>query len=283
MLLDLRGGASKNRKKASKGSTARTASGKKKVGAEKRAEKKNTTSVGTSLGKLYSDTPLLTRIYITIILAFTALGYALGEENTHAFLALDPIRLLKGFEIWRPFTAASYLGPVSVGWIFSFYNLYRYGTMLETFYNRANYLVFIVSQVVMLTFLSLLIGNPFFASSMITAMLWVYGRTDPDGETSWIVTRVPNWALPYCLMLSDCAQAQSLSAVVPHILGILSGHFFYFHRDIWPKIGGETWLEAPEAVVNMIDPASKSTAGKDAIAKALKARKKGKGKKLGRR
>lgn len=84
------------------------------------------------------------------------------------------------------------------------------------------------------------------------------------------------------MMVSDSAQAQSLSAAVPHVLGILSGHFFYFHREIWPKIGGEAWLEAPEAVVSMVDPDSKSSAGKDAIAKALKARKKGKGKKLGK-
>jgi membrane associated rhomboid family serine protease len=232
--------------------------------------------------KLYKDTPLLTRTFITAIFFFTILGYVLGEENTHDFLALDPIRTLKGFEIWRPFTAVAYLGPISMSWLISLYNLYTYGTRIETHYNRSTFLVFLLTQVLMLSFLSLLMGSPFYASAMISAMLWVFSRTDPDGQANWVITRVPNWSLPYLMMVSDSAQAQSLSAAVPHVLGILSGHFFYFHREIWPKIGGEAWLEAPEAVVSMVDPDSKSSAGKDAIAKALKARKKGKGKKLGK-
>jgi len=275
-LLALRGGASKK-----KGKTARTASGKKKVGADK-AAKRAESGPSKSITKLYTDTPLLTRIFITAILGSTILGYILGEENTQAFLALDPIRTIKGFEIWRPFTSASYLGPISMTWIISLYNLYTYGTRIETHYNRSNFLVFLVTQIVMLSFLSMLIGSPFFASAMIAAMLFVFSRIDPDGQTNWLVTRVPNWSLPYLMMVSDSAQAQSLSAAVPHIIGILSGHFFYFHREIWPKVGGEAWLEAPDVVVSMIDPDSKSKTGKDAIAKALKARKKGKGKKLGR-
>jgi hypothetical protein len=65
-------------------------------------------------------------------------------------------------------------------------------------------------------------------------------------------------------------------------MGILSGHFYQFHRFIWPKTGGEEWLRAPDFLVRRLDPqAASRDAAKESIAKALKKRKRGKGKKLG--
>jgi len=87
--------------------------------------------------------------------------------------------------------------------------------------------------------------------------------------------------LPYGLMFADVLQAQSGAAAVPHIMGILSGHFYFFHRFIWPKTGGQDWLEAPDFLVERMDPNAASKAkGKDSINKALKNRKR-KGRKLG--
>jgi hypothetical protein len=71
---------------------------------------------------------------------------------------------------------------------------------------------------------------------------------------------------------------------MPHILGILSGHFYHYHRFVWPKTGGEDWLSAPDFLVELLDPNSAvKNAAKDSVSKALKLRKRGKGKKLGSR
>ena len=83
-------------------------------------------------------------------------------------------------------------------------------------------------------------------------------------------------------MATDVLQAQSASAALPHILGILSGHFYHFHRFIWPKTGGEDWLTAPDFLIERMDPnAATKSASKESVNKALKSRKRGKGKKLG--
>mmetsp|Transcript_18523 Transcript_18523/g.38178 ORF Transcript_18523/g.38178 Transcript_18523/m.38178 type:complete len:325 (-) Transcript_18523:80-1054(-) len=278
-LLDIRGGASKKRKKKSRtGSLNKTVTGKTKVGAKKAAEKKASSKDG--LSKWYADIPPLTKIYVNCILICTTLGLLLGEERSQSVLALDPMRLLYGFEIWRPLTAASFLGPPSISWLMSGYYLYEYGSSLEKAYGPAEYLVFLLTQIGLLTVFSSLLGIPFFTQSVITGMLHVLSRAMPHQKVKWLVITVPYWTLPYGLMVSDMLQSKSAAAAMPHILGILVGHFYQFNRFVWPRTGGEDWLRAPDFLVNKLDPNSTQSAAKASIKKALK-KKRGAGKRLG--
>ena len=79
-------------------------------------------------------------------------------------------------------------------------------------------------------------------------------------------------------MASDVLQAGNAGAALPHVLGILSGHVYYFHKNVWPKLGGEDWLIPPEFLVSRLEGRCKA---KDSISNALKSRKKGAGRKLG--
>lgn len=218
-----------------------------------------------------------------MIFACTFLGLLLGEERAQAVLALDPMRLIYGLELWRPFTAASFLGSPSISWLMSGYYLYEYGASLEKAYGPAEYIVFLITQITLLTLFSAMLGIPFFTQSVITGMLHVLSRAMPHQKVKWLVITVPYWTLPYGLMVSDVLQSQgSAAAAVPHILGILVGHFYQFNRFIWPKTGGEDWLRAPDFLVGKLDPnAAVKNAAKESINKALQKRKRGKGKKLG--
>lgn len=85
-------------------------------------------------------------------------------------------------------------------------------------------------------------------------------------------------------MASDVLQSGNAMAALPHVLGILSGHLYYFHKNVWPKMeGGEDWLSPPEFLRRRIDSGGgeQSSNNKESISNALKARKKGRGKKLG--
>lgn len=278
-ILQVRGGAkSKKRKgKTASLSSSRTATGNKKVQSGAAKEEKSTFS--DSLQKYKQILPL-TRIYITMVVGATLLGMILGEELTQGLLALDPMRVIYGLEMWRPFTAATFLGPPSIGWLMSGYYLFEYGSALERAYGTAQHLVFLLSQVVMLSVLSVLFGQPFFTPSVITAMLHVLSRAMPNQKVKWLVFTVPYWALPYGLMATDVLQAGSPAAALPHVLGIMSGHFYHFHKFIWPKMGGEDWLSAPDFLTNRFDANAKKDT-KAAVASALKNRKRGKGRKLG--
>jgi membrane associated rhomboid family serine protease len=277
-ILQVRGGAkNKRRGKSASLSSTRTATGKKKVQSGAAKEEKSTFS--DSLQKYKQILPL-TRIYITMVVGATLLGMILGEELTQGLLALDPMRVIYGLEMWRPFTAATFLGPPSIGWLMSGYYLFEYGSALERAYGTAQHLIFLLSQVVMLSVLSVLFGQPFFTASVITAMLHVLSRAMPNQKVKWLVFTVPYWALPYGLMATDVLQAGSPAAALPHVLGIMSGHFYHFHKFIWPKMGGEDWLTAPDFLTRRFDPNAKKDT-KAAVASALKNRKRGKGRKLG--
>lgn len=276
-VLDIRGGAKRRpTKTASLSSTKKTVTGKTKVGA---AAKEKKSAVSDTLQKYKQILPL-TRIYISMVGIVTLVGMILGEELTQELMALDPLRVLYGLELWRPLTAACFLGPPSVGWLMSGYYLFQYGSTLERAYGTAQHLIFILTQIVFLSILSALLGQPFFAPSIITAMLHVLSRSMPHQKVKWLVFTVPYWALPYGLMATDVLQAGSPMAALPHVLGIISGHFYHFHKFIWPKMGGEGWLVAPDFLVQRLDPnAKKST--KDVVNISLK-RKRGKGRKLGK-
>ena len=282
-LLDLRGGAKSGSKtktrtaSLSSKSSSKTATGKKKVGA---AEKEKKSALSDTLQKYKKILPL-TRVHITLVGVATLLGLILGEELTQGLLALDPIRVMYGLELWRPLSAAAFLGPPSIGWLMNGYYLFEYGSSLERAYGSAQHFMFLASQIFMLSALSSVTGMPFFANSLITAMLHVLSRAMPHQKVKWLIFTVPYWSLPYGLMATDVLQAQSAMAALPHIIGILSGHFYHFHKFVWPKLGGEDWLVPPAFITKRLDPDARAEQAKESVAKALKNRKRKGGRKLG--
>ena len=288
-FLQIRGGATARKGKGRKGgrtaslsststsSKKKTVTGKNKVTGTKKEEPKPQNAAL----KWYKSLLPLTKVYITSVGLCTLVGLVLGEEMAQGLLALDPMRVVYGLEIWRVFTAASFLGPLSISWLMSGYYLYEYGSSLEKAYGTAQFSVFLFSQLVLLSLLSGLCGFPFFGQSMITAMLHVLSRAMPNQKVKWLIFTVPYWALPYGLMATDVLQSQKPDAAFPHIIGILAGHFYHFHKNVWPKSGGQDWLSAPDFLSQALDPNARKSASKDSLNKALKSRKKSKGRKLG--
>uniref|UniRef100_A0A7S3PV39 Derlin n=1 Tax=Chaetoceros debilis TaxID=122233 RepID=A0A7S3PV39_9STRA len=283
-ILEIRGGATRKRggKSASLSSldakkrVKKTASGSTKVG--KQPEKES--PLNNTMQKYKAILPM-TRLYITLVGISTLLGVILGEEAGQVILGLDPIRFIYGLEMWRPITAASFLGPPSIGWLMSAYYLFEYGSSLERVYGTSQQLIFLITQVGILSMTAILFGQPFFGQSVITSMLHVLSRSMPHQKVKWLIFTVPYWTLPYGLMASDVLQGGA-AAALPHVLGVLSGHCYYFHKFVWPKMGGEDWLVAPDFLVRRLEPDSAANnAGRKSIETALKKRKKGKGRKLG--
>ena len=291
-ILDIRGGASRKKRggktatlysSSQKKSPKKTATGKAKVRGSVKDEPEKS-AVSDTLKKYKAILPL-TRIYITTVGIVTLLGLLLGEEMAQGVLALDPIRTINGLELWRPITAACFLGPPSISWLMNAYYLFEYGSSLERAFGTAEHLLFLFIQIIFLSVCSIFFGQPFFAQSVITSMLHVLSRSMPNQKVKWLIFTVPYWTLPYGLMATDVLQAQgNAAAALPHIMGILSGHLYFFHKNVWPKIGGEDWLVPPEFMRRKLDQdygggdVSKS---KESISNALKSRKKGKGRKLG--
>jgi membrane associated rhomboid family serine protease len=270
-LLDLRGGAKSKTK-------PRTATGKKKVGA---AQKEDKAPMSDSMA-LFKRIPLLTRSYLALVFAVTFLGsIILGDELTQEIFGMDPMRVINGLQLWRPLSAAAFLGPMSLGWVFDGYHLYEYGSTMERAYGTSQHFIFLLSQAVLLSIFSSLIGLPFFATGVIAAMLHVLSRATPHQKVKWVVLTVPHWLLPYGFMTSDVLQSQNPMAAIPHILGILSGHFYHFHKFVWPKVGGEDWLVPPMFLRRLLEPDVVRAEATTTASKVLKNRKRKSGRKLG--
>jgi membrane associated rhomboid family serine protease len=168
-----------------------------------------------------------------------------------------------------------------MNWLLSAYNLFNYGSQLERAYGKAQYMLFMMTQMFLLTCLATLLGQPFFPLALITGMLHVLSRTTPNEKVEFFRMRVSYWMLPACNAIADMLNAQgSIGAMVPHVMGMLSGHFYYFNKVLWPQMdGGQDWLVAPDFLVSIMND-ERSSKSKDAVNKALKKRK-GKGRKLG--
>ncbi|KAG7341550.1 Der1-like family protein [Nitzschia inconspicua] len=265
----MRGGASKRKST----SAAKTVTGKKKLS----KGKEDVESPMADLMAFLMTVPTFTRIYLYGMVFITVLGNLIGEERAHAIFSLDPMRVLFGMEIWRPLTAACFLGKPSMQWVTSLYSVFKYGSQLERSYKGAQFLVFLATTLFLSSMLSTVLGQPFIAQAVITSMLHVLARTTPNETVVWYVMKVPHFTLPYLNALTDCFNAQgSLAAMIPHIIGILAGHFYFFHKVLWPKMErGEDWLIAPDFLVEVVD-------GKDVTNKDKKKNKrKSGGRKLG--
>lgn len=246
-IIDVRGGATRSKAPSR---TGKTATGKTKIGAKNNKEKPNVFSA------FYKSLMPVTKYHAGTAVGLTVAGILLGDELTQQLFSLDPIRSIYGKQIWRFLTAGSYFGPPSMGFLFGIYYLLKYGSDLEKHHGSAQHLILLLTQLVVLSSCCMLLGLPFFATPLITAVLHVLCRTDPHSKVRWFVIEVPFWLLPYGMAITDVCQQQTLTAAVPHILGMLTGHFYEFHKNIWPKVRGEDWLVAPGFVSAVLDPDS---------------------------
>ncbi len=73
----------------------------------------------------YRATPTITRLHLTASLVLTGLGLVIVDPS---YFLLDPVRIVAGLQLWRPFTAAAFLGPPSMSWVSNLYFLHQYGT-----------------------------------------------------------------------------------------------------------------------------------------------------------
>jgi hypothetical protein len=79
----------------------------------------------------YRSTPTITRLHLTLALVLTALGTLVVDPY---YFLLDPVATVAGLQLWRPFTAAAFLGPPSMSWASNIYFLHQYGACVFVFF-----------------------------------------------------------------------------------------------------------------------------------------------------
>eukprot|EP00922_Rhytidocystis_sp_ex-Travisia-forbesii_P018939 GHVS01028124.1.p1 GENE.GHVS01028124.1~~GHVS01028124.1.p1 ORF type:complete len:296 (-),score=38.51 GHVS01028124.1:313-1164(-) len=167
-----------------------------------------------------------------------------------ALLVLD-MRLVVGrLHVWRLFTNFLVIGRFSFGWLLHMYLFCQFSTKLEQSavfeQHVSGYLHFILFQMLCLDLFSACLyyptGLPQLGTSLLFAILYYWSRREPYAHVGMWGFTVEAYKFPFVLMLLDLMMGNSLMS---DIFGLLSGHIYYFLRELWPADGGPNLLETP--------------------------------------
>ncbi|XP_010919662.2 derlin-1 [Elaeis guineensis] len=197
-------------------------------------------------GEYYRSLPPVTKAYGVFCLMTSAADRLHLFNVVHILLYYDLV--LKQFQVWRLVTNFFFLGRFSIYFGLRFLMLARYGVMLEKgpFKQRtADFLWMMIFGALSLLVIGLIpqLRFPFMGPSLVFMMLYVWSREVPNSQIriAGLVT-MKGVYLPWAMIALDLIFNDPL---VPDILGILSGHLYYFLAVLYPLSGRQNILKTP--------------------------------------
>ncbi|CRG97340.1 DER1-like protein, putative [Plasmodium gallinaceum] len=193
----------------------------------------------------YNNLPHVTKYMITLIFLVTLL-ISCNLLNVIYFI-LDWNLIYNNYHIWRIFLNFLFIGKFSLSWVFFMSLLSQFSSSLEKntiFTSPGSYLYFITIQCIFLSCISILFywprGYPFLGNSLLFAIIYYWSRREAWSQVSIYFFTVKGYQLPFALIFLHLIMGQSLWV---DIMGLLSGHIYYFFREILPREGGPNILE----------------------------------------
>ena len=153
----------------------------------------------------YLNLPLGTRCWSSLIgtlAVLSQIGLLQPEQ-----VAVDAHAIVKQLQIWRPVTAASFLGGLGPQLIQKLYYLISYGRQLEATLGLGEYLRVLASLAAALTFLFHVLGWQFTADGMIMGITVLCAQQMPDAQISLYGLNIPYAAAQFSAQF--CAQCSS--------------------------------------------------------------------------
>jgi len=171
------------------------------------------------------------------------------------WIYLDFDKIFFEFQIWRLVTNFFYFGRFSFNWLFSMYLLQKYFKGLEGNYftgprGFADFVFMLSFSGLVFLVIAYLWGLMFLGAPLVYFALYVFARKDPYQDVMLWSFRVPQWQLPFALMLVTILMGGS---PMDHLLGILVGHIFHFLSDVVPQVYRKTLLRTPDFLYNFFE------------------------------
>lgn len=196
----------------------------------------------------YMSLPLITKIALTTFFATTVL-VMLGVLDS-GLLSLHWPMALNHLQVWRLFSSVIFFGKFSFPFIFQMYFFSSFSTKLERNHvmtaGPGNYLFFLLFQILALDALSLVlawpIGLPSLGSSLTFAIIFYWSRLEPEVELTFYSFKIKGYQFPFALM---CFQLLMGGSIWGDLLGLASGHIFYFLKEVVKKEYGMDILKTP--------------------------------------
>lgn len=192
----------------------------------------------------WKSVPPVTRSYIFLSVLTT--GAVALEVITPLKLYLNWALVLRNGQVWRVFTNFLFFGSFSLDFLFHMFFLYRYCKMLETnsFRGRtADFLYMLMFGASLLVIVSPLSTVDFLGPSLTFMMVYVWGRRNSRQAVNFLgIVSFSAPYLPWVLLLFSFVLGSNPTM---DLLGILSGHIYYFLADVYPQMAGVSLLETP--------------------------------------
>ena len=131
-------------------------------GSDEDVVEKKPNAVSELLGQL----PPCTRAHVVAVAVCTAVALS-GVIDPDQMLSLDPVRTIFKLQLWRPLSAATFLGKPSMASATSVYLLIKYGRELEAAVGTGAFSKFLALQVLLLTLGGSAFSIPFARSSRV--------------------------------------------------------------------------------------------------------------------
>ncbi|VWU52386.1 DER1-like protein, putative [Hepatocystis sp. ex Piliocolobus tephrosceles] len=193
----------------------------------------------------YNNLPNVTKYLITFTFIVTLL-ITCNLLNI-VYILLDWDLVYNNYQLWRIFCNFFYVGKFSLSWVFFISLLAQFSASLEKntiFSSPGAYLYFITLQCTSLSLISIFFywprGYPFLGNSLLFAIIYYWSRREAWSQVSIYFFTVKGYQLPFALIFLHLIMGQSLWV---DIMGLLSGHIYYFFRELLPREGGPNLLE----------------------------------------
>lgn len=190
-----------------------------------------------ALNFAFDDAPKITRILTISFLSITL--FIWFGLLTPLSIYLNYNAAFKKFEVWRLITNFFYLGDFGLLFVFHTILISRNSRLLEKNVFRgsaADYLYFIIIVMIMLLIVNWYFRSFFLSSSLSFAMTYYWGRKSKHVIVQFlgiISLRAPY--LPWVYLFFGILFDSDISS---DVMGLISGHIYFFFKDILPRIKG---------------------------------------------
>jgi len=184
-------------------------------------------SVVEKVQRAYMGVPTFTRVWLSFILALASLNQVGILEPE--VLALDATATIKGLQLWRPLSAASFLGGLGPQLLQKCYYLIQFGNQLERTLGLAEFARVVFSCAALLSIASSTLSWQFIGDGLIMAITVLTCQQNPTQQVNLYGLQIPCAYLPFAQLCMSYLFTQQIPWT--DIVGALLGYLQYMIND----------------------------------------------------
>ena len=204
-------------------------------------------------GTWFQQIPMVTRVYLCTVFATTLL--VTYQMLSPVWLIIDYDSAIFRLHLWRFFTCFCFAGKFSFNFLMYMMMVYQKLMKLETeakenkkYADLAVLLAFVIFVIHVITFF--LNQAMFLCMEFIFALIYIDCKRNPEQEVVLYFWKMKNAHLPWAMLLLSVVIGGN---VLSDLVGIATGHIYYFIKDLAPVMYGWDILKTPQFLSRWLD------------------------------